>query len=51
MPNGLLEMEVKVEIEMEITTMTICKVEVEIDIITGPFSQEENNQGPDPTLE
>ena len=51
MPNGLLETEVKVEIEMEIMTMTIREVEVEIDMITGPFSQEEKNLGPDPILE
>ena len=51
MPNGLLETEVKVEIEMEIMTMTIQEVEVEIDMITGPFSQEEKNLGPDPILE
>ena len=51
MPNGLLETEVKVEIEMEITTMTIQEVEEEIDMITGPFSQEEKNLGPDPSLE
>ena len=51
MPNGLLETEVKVEIEMEITTMTIREVEAEIDMITGLFSQEEKNLGPDPILE
>ena len=51
MSNGLLETEVKVEIEMKITTMTIQEVEVEIDRITGLFSQEEKNLGPDPTLE
>ena len=51
MPNGLLETEVKVEIEMEITTMTIREVGVEIDMITGLFSQEEKNLGPDQTLE
>ena len=51
MPNGLLETEVKVEIEMENIKMTIQEVEVEIDMITGLFSQEEKNLGPDPTLE
>ena len=51
MPNGLLDTEVKVEIELKITTMTIQEVGVEIDMITGPFSQEEKNLGPDPTLE
>ena len=38
-------------IEMEISTMTIQEVEVEIDMITGPFSQEEKNLGPDPNLD
>ena len=51
MPNGLLETEVKVEIELKITTITIQKVGVEIDMITGLFSKEEKNLGPDPTLE
>ena len=46
-----LETEVKVEIEKEITTMAIQEVEVEIDMITGPFSQEGKNLGPDPTLD
>ena len=51
MPNRHLETEVKVEIELEITITTIQEAGVEIDMITGPFSQEEMNLGPCPTLE
>ena len=51
MPNGPLETEVIVEIELKIMIMTVQEVEVETDMITGLFSQEEKNLGPDPILE